>query len=99
MVAPAYEEDYGLTPVEAMRHGRPVVICHDGGGLAELVDDGVHGLVVEPTGRAIAEAVERLVADPALAAELGANGRARAASIDWAHADVQVRDAVAKVLA
>lgn len=98
VVAPALDEDYGLTAIEAMRHGRPVVVCSDGGGLAELVDDGVHGLVVEPSGPAIAAAVERLVSDPALATELGANGRARAAELTWANADIELRDAVDRVL-
>jgi glycosyltransferase involved in cell wall biosynthesis len=99
VVAPALDEDYGLTAIEAMRHGRPVVVCKDGGGLAELVDDGVNGLVVEPTGPAIADAVARLTADPDLAAELGANGRARAATLTWANADTELRDALDRVLA
>lgn len=99
VVAPAYDEDYGLTAIEAMTHGRPVVVCTDGGGLAELVDHEVHGLVVEPTGEAIARAVERLISDPPLAAELGANGRARAATLTWTNADDELRLALAQVLA
>ncbi len=98
VVAPALDEDYGLTAIEAMRHGRPVVVCRDGGGLAELVDDGVHGLVVEPSGPGIAAAVERLIADPDLAAELGANGRARAATLTWRNADMELRQALERVL-
>ena len=50
VVAPAYEEDYGLTAVEAMRFGAPVVVCRDGGGLAAIVSDGVDGFVVDPDG-------------------------------------------------
>ncbi len=99
VVAPAYNEDYGLTAVEAMGYGRPIVVCTDGGGLAELVTDGVHGLVVEPTGAAIAAAVDRLMANPDLAAELGANCRARAASLTWAKADAEIREALDRVLA
>ena len=48
VVAPAYEEDYGLTAIEAMRFGTPVVVCRDGGGLAGIVRHGFDGLVVEP---------------------------------------------------
>lgn len=72
VVAPAYDEDYGLTVLEAMAHARPVVVCRDGGGLTELVVDGVNGFVVEPTGKAIAEAVALLAADRALARRMGA---------------------------
>ncbi len=74
VVAPAYDEDYGLTVLEAMAHARPVVVCSDGGGLTELVVDGVNGFVVEPTGAAIAEALTRLAEDRALARRLGMAG-------------------------
>lgn len=64
VVAPAYREDYGLTVLEAHARARPVIVCRDGGGLVDLVDDGVTGLVVEPTGRAIADAIAELRDDP-----------------------------------
>ena len=63
VVAPAYEEDYGLTAVEAMRFGTPVVVCRDGGGLASIVRDGFDGLVVDPDGPSIAAAVDRICSD------------------------------------
>ena len=91
VVAPAYDEDYGLTAIEAMAHGRPVVVCSDGGGLAELVDHEVTGLVVDPTPAGIAAAVERLTTDRALATELGQNGRRRAADLSWANTAVEIR--------
>jgi glycosyltransferase involved in cell wall biosynthesis len=98
VVAPAYDEDYGLTAIEAMQHGRPVIVCRDGGGLTELVDDGETGLVVEPTPAAIAAAVTRLHADDDLATHLGHNGRARAAELTWSHAAEQLLSAVAATL-
>ena len=94
VVAPALDEDYGLTAIEAMTHGRPVVVCSDGGGLAELVAHEVTGLVVEPTAQAVAAAVARLTDDPDLAAELGRNGRARAAELTWEAAATQLRAGV-----
>lgn len=99
VVAPALDEDYGLTAIEAMAEGRPVVVCRDGGGLTELVEDGRTGLVVEPTPQAIADAVERLVGDADLAAELGANGRDRAAELSWDRAAAELRDGLERVLA
>ncbi|MEO6988199.1 MAG: glycosyltransferase family 4 protein [Aquihabitans sp.] len=91
VVAPALDEDYGLTAIEAMTHGRPVVVCTDGGGLAELVTHEETGLVVEPTATAVADAVARLTNDPDLATELGRNGRARAAELTWEAAAIQLR--------
>ena len=37
-----------------MLAGKPVITCTDSGGTAELVRDGVNGLVVEPTPEALA---------------------------------------------
>lgn len=98
VVAPAYDEDYGLTAIEAMAHGAPVIVCADGGGLADLVDDEVDGLVVEPTGAAIAAAIDRLRSDPDLAAELAEGGRRRAAATTWPRAADQLRTALALAL-
>ncbi len=94
VVAPAYDEDYGLTAIEAMARARPVIVCRDGGGLAELIDDGETGLVVDPDPRAIADAIIRLHNDVALATELGNNGRQRAADLSWNAAASQLLDAV-----
>jgi glycosyltransferase involved in cell wall biosynthesis len=98
VVAPAHQEDYGLTAIEAMAKGKPVVVCTDGGGLTELVEHERTGLVVDPTPTAIATAVERLVRDPDLAGELGANGRRRAAELTWEAAADEWRAGVERVL-
>jgi glycosyltransferase involved in cell wall biosynthesis len=98
VVAPAYDEDYGLTALEAMVHGRPVIVCEDGGGLCDLVVDGVNGLVVEPHPAAIASAVERLRGDPDLADELGQKGREIASTFTWANAFAQLDDGIEKVM-
>ncbi len=90
VVAPAYREDYGLTVLEAMARGRPVIVCDDGGGLTEHVVDGVTGLVVPPRPATVAAAIDRLVADPALAARLGAAGRDAVAAITMDRAVDQV---------
>ena len=71
VVAPAYDEDDGLTVLEAMAHARPVIVCRDGGGLTALVEDGVNGFVVEPDGVGIAAGIARLEGDPELAHAMG----------------------------
>ena len=72
VIAPALREDYGLTVLEAFAHGRPVIVCDDGGGLVELAEGTGAALVVAPTPRAIADAVAGLRDDPARSRELAA---------------------------
>ncbi|MFP3905879.1 MAG: glycosyltransferase family 4 protein [Acidimicrobiales bacterium] len=98
-VAPALDEDYGLTAIESMLAGRPVIVCEDGGGLTELVRHGIDGLVVPPTGEAIAAAVDQLCSDPDTAAEMGEAGRSAALAYNWDRALDEVRDAIATVAA
>jgi colanic acid/amylovoran biosynthesis glycosyltransferase len=62
--------------MEAMAAGVPVVATRLS-GIPELVQDGVTGLLVEPHDpAALAAALERLLADEAVAAELARNARA-----------------------
>lgn len=98
VVAPPYEEDFGLTALEAFAFGKPVVACRDGGGYQELIDDGLDGFVVEPTGMAIAEAVGRF-ADRGLAEEMGRRGREKARRFTWERAFALVESALREVCA
>jgi glycosyltransferase involved in cell wall biosynthesis len=83
LVAPAFLEDFGLTALEAMAHGKPVIVCDDGGHLAQLVQDGVTGLVVPPTAQGIGAAVQRLRSDAGLLRKLGCQARERASEFTW----------------
>ncbi len=74
IVAPAHNEDYGLTALEAFAARKPLIVCRDGGGLTEFVTHEETGLVVDPTPKALAQAMDRLTSDPTLAAELGQAG-------------------------
>ncbi len=66
-----------LKPVEAMACSRPVV-ASDLPALAEIVEDGVTGLLAEAGDPAsFAEALRTVLTNPQLAAELGAAGRDR----------------------
>jgi glycosyltransferase involved in cell wall biosynthesis len=74
-----WHEPFGLVAVEAMAHGVPVIGSRVG-GIPETVRDGHNGLLVEPNDvPGLAAAIDRLAADPALAARLGANGQRDAA--------------------
>jgi len=97
VVAPALGEDYGLTAIEAMAHGRPVIVCSDGGGLVDFIEDGVNGLVVEPTAGAIADAVERLAFDDDLASELGRGALHRSRDYTWDRGWSEIRAAIRQI--
>lgn len=74
------DEGFGLPPVEAMALGT-VPIVSDGGGLPEVVADGINGFVVEKgNAEALAEAMLRLTDDGPLWERMSAESRARAAS-------------------
>ncbi|SDN86968.1 Glycosyltransferase involved in cell wall bisynthesis [Actinomyces ruminicola] len=74
VVVPSRQEPFGNTAVEAMHAARPLV-ASSAQGLKEVVDDGVTGLLVPPDDpRALADALGRLAADPALAARLARQG-------------------------
>ncbi|MBN1401795.1 MAG: glycosyltransferase [Anaerolineae bacterium] len=54
------EEDFGITPLEAMAAGRPV-IAYGAGGALDTIEEGRTGVFFrEPTPEALAEAVHRL---------------------------------------
>jgi glycosyltransferase involved in cell wall biosynthesis len=76
----AFPSDIDMSPnvlLEAMAMGVPVVALRVG-GVGELVDHGVTGLLVDPgDDRALVGAIEAILRDPARAARMGAAARAR----------------------
>jgi glycosyltransferase involved in cell wall biosynthesis len=98
VVCPAYEEDYGLTALEAMAFHKPVIVCRDGGGYLELVEDGISGLVVEPTGEGIAHAIRLLAEDPGQAKRMGDAGYEKSRQFSWENATRIAVDGIRRVL-
>jgi glycosyltransferase involved in cell wall biosynthesis len=83
-VIPSLEEGFGIPAAEAMGC-ETAVVASDAGGLPEVVEHGVTGLIV-PRGdaNALAEAIGELLADPARRARMGRAGRERALRLfDW----------------
>jgi glycosyltransferase involved in cell wall biosynthesis len=83
-VIPSLEEGFGIPAAEAMGC-ETAVVASDAGGLPEVVEHGVTGLIV-PRGdaNALAEAIGALLADPARRARMGRAGRERALRLfDW----------------
>lgn len=79
VVPSVWPEPFGMVAVEALTAGVPVVASATG-GLIDIVDDEVTGLLVPPgDADALAAAVRRLVEDRNLAERLGREGAVRAA--------------------
>lgn len=77
VVLTSANEGTPVTIIEALAAGRPVVAT-EVGGVADVVDDGATGFLVDPGDTdAMADRLARLAADPGLAAALGSEGRRR----------------------
>jgi phosphatidylinositol alpha-mannosyltransferase len=76
-------ESQGYVLMEAMAAGLPTVASNIE-GFAGVITDGVDGLLAKPKdSTALAAEIERVLDSDALAAQLSAEGRARAATYDW----------------
>jgi glycosyltransferase involved in cell wall biosynthesis len=73
-VLPSYREAQGLSILEAMALSRPVVATNVG-GIPEVIQDGVSGLLVQPhDAPALAAAISRLLTDHPFADMIGRAG-------------------------
>jgi len=83
---PSVTETFGIVTLEAMASGLPAV-CANATGSASLVKPGDTGFLVEETDKpGFADAIARLVSDPALRRRMGANAVARSRSYSWRRA-------------
>jgi glycosyltransferase involved in cell wall biosynthesis len=95
-VFPSLYEGFGLPVLEAMTRGVPVA-CANASSLPEVAGDAA--LLFDPRDvAALAAAIERLLADPALAQELRAKGLARAREFTWARTARLTLDSYARAL-
>lgn len=82
LVLPSWPEGLGRVVIEAFARGRAVVAT-DGGGIPDLVTNGVEGFLVPPfDDEALAARIEEILRDPDLAARLGTAAHARFAEWD-----------------
>ena len=76
-VLPSLQEGFGLAPAEAMLLERPTITTNVG-GLTDLIESEVSGLLVSPeASSALADSIERVLRDKSLSARLGKAGRMR----------------------
>ena len=82
LVHPSLHEGFGLTPLEAMTAGTPVIAARSP-GVTEVC--GEAALYVDPRDPTdLAAQMERVAGDPALRVDLCERGRRRAAEFSWA---------------
>ncbi len=67
---PSKWEGVPMTVIEAMATGLPVVASRVG-GIPDMIEDGVDGMLIEPTAESLAQAVETLLKDETLRQRLG----------------------------
>ena len=76
-VAPSLYESFGLIYLEAMNYGKPVIGCR-AGGIPEVIDESITGLLAEPEAPAsLAEAIIRMLQNPGHLRDMGLAGRQR----------------------
>jgi D-inositol-3-phosphate glycosyltransferase len=80
---PSHYESFGMAALEGLACGRPVVATN-AGGPAYIVEDGVSGLLTPPNNpSALADQLERLLANDALRTNMGRAARDHAARFSW----------------
>ena len=62
-ITTALDEDFGMTPIEAMASGKPTIAVNEGGYL-ETVEDGITGILVDSNENDIIKAVKTVSNDP-----------------------------------
>jgi glycosyltransferase involved in cell wall biosynthesis len=76
-VQASFSEGMSNAIMEAMSLGRCIVATRVGAA-PDLLEDGVHGLLCDPTTQGLAQALDRTLADSALRERLGRAARTRA---------------------
>ena len=96
-VLPSRHEPMGIVNLEAMAAGKAVIASHVG-GVPELVQDGLHGLLVPADDApALAQAVTQMIKDKVQRKIYGAAGLSSARAFDWAHIAEQYAHVYQKV--
>lgn len=78
-----YDEDYGLITLEAMQSQKCVITTTDAGGTNELVLNEFNGLIVPPSTKDIAAAMQKLIDNPQYTINLSKNAKDSVQEINW----------------
>lgn len=81
-VIPSLWEGFGISALEALALGKPVIATRF--GLSELITNDVEGILVDPTSTSeFTRALDRLCSDSELRRRMGRNGRLKARNYTW----------------
>lgn len=95
---PSRYESFGIPYLEAWSYGKPVLAC-DIPVCREVISDGVDGILVPQRAQRVADAILRLLRDPALRAAMGRAGQAKLAHYTWERTLVRIEEAYRLALA
>ncbi len=85
-------ESFGIVLLEAMAAGKPTVASNIP-GYRDLLEDGKEGFLAKPKNeRSLAEAIIRILKDPAMQQRMGAQGRVKASQYSWRQVALRVLD-------
>ncbi len=74
LVLPSHSENFGNVVLEAMAAAMPVIVTREV-GLAADVEQAEAGIVIDGAPESLADAIQRLLRDPELRAQMGRRGR------------------------
>lgn len=98
LIHPAHKEGLGSVILEAMAAGLPVIASNTG-GIPDIVHHDETGLLIEPgNAQALADAIERIANDKALAERLQTTAKANLPAYDITQASKQYADVYKQVI-
>ena len=89
----AFNEDWGIVPLESLAFGKPV-ICVDSGGPRESVRHGVDGFLEPAEPRRFSARMAELAMDPGRAASMGRAGHMNVKRFSWMSFTKRIDDAI-----
>ncbi|MHB9029584.1 MAG: glycosyltransferase family 4 protein [Candidatus Latescibacterota bacterium] len=98
LLFPAFNEDWGIVPLEANTFGKPVIATNCGGPLESQIDSET-GFLVSPRPDDFAEAMGRLASDPLMTRRMGEKARENARQYDWKYFVNRIDSVLEKVIA
>ncbi len=88
-VMPSVSEPFGITPLEAMRTGVPVIISKQS-GVSEVLENAVKVDFWDE--QAVADAIQGLLEHPEIAKKLASKGSAEVENLKWDYAAFKVKE-------
>jgi glycosyltransferase involved in cell wall biosynthesis len=82
-IQPSVSEGFGMEVIESASYGRPI-ICSDGAGASDFIEDGSNGFVVPKRDpKAISDKIQYFKRNPNEIIRMGKNARSKAIDYSW----------------